>query len=118
MFILSWMLFHVIDKESPLYGATSADLAKDDALLVLNVGGLDDSSAQATVCQARLFVARYPLAAVWRPYPLLQLRSAGCRFALTDLPDSAVLFGKEDILINNIAWALRYLPFFGLYGDG
>jgi NADH dehydrogenase len=31
---------------------------------------------------------------------------------------SAVLFGKEDILINNIAWALRYLPFFGLYGDG
>jgi uncharacterized protein YbjT (DUF2867 family) len=30
----------------------------------------------------------------------------------------AVLFGKEDILINNIAWALRHLPLFGLYGDG
>jgi uncharacterized protein YbjT (DUF2867 family) len=30
----------------------------------------------------------------------------------------AVLFGKEDILINNIAWALRTLPVFGLYGDG
>jgi nucleoside-diphosphate-sugar epimerase len=30
----------------------------------------------------------------------------------------AVLFGKEDILINNIAWALRYLPVFGIYGDG
>ena len=29
-----------------------------------------------------------------------------------------VLFGKEDILINNIAWALRYLPVFGIYGDG
>jgi inward rectifier potassium channel len=46
MFILSWMLFHVIDKESPLYGATSADLAEGDAVFVLNVGGLDDSSAQ------------------------------------------------------------------------
>jgi uncharacterized protein YbjT (DUF2867 family) len=30
----------------------------------------------------------------------------------------AVLFGKEDILINNIAWALRRLPVFGIYGDG
>jgi uncharacterized protein YbjT (DUF2867 family) len=30
----------------------------------------------------------------------------------------AVLFGKEDILINNIAWALRRLPLFGIYGDG
>ena len=29
-----------------------------------------------------------------------------------------VLFGKEDILINNIAWALRRLPMFGLFGDG
>jgi uncharacterized protein YbjT (DUF2867 family) len=30
----------------------------------------------------------------------------------------AVLFGKEDILINNIAWALRHLPVFGVFGDG
>ena len=30
----------------------------------------------------------------------------------------AVLFGKEDILINNIAWTLRHLPIFGLFGDG
>lgn len=29
-----------------------------------------------------------------------------------------VLFGKEDILINNIAWALRRFPVFGLFGDG
>ena len=29
-----------------------------------------------------------------------------------------VLFGKEDILINNIAWLLRRLPVFGLPGDG
>ncbi len=30
----------------------------------------------------------------------------------------AVLFGKEDILINNIAWILRKLPVFGVFGDG
>ena len=29
-----------------------------------------------------------------------------------------VLFGEEDILINNIAWALRHLPVFGTFGDG
>jgi len=29
-----------------------------------------------------------------------------------------VLFGKEDILVNNIAWALRHLPLFGVFGDG
>jgi inward rectifier potassium channel len=46
MFVLSWMLFHVIDKDSPLHGLTASELAEGDALLVLNVGGLDDSSAQ------------------------------------------------------------------------
>ena len=29
-----------------------------------------------------------------------------------------VLFGKEDILINNIAWLLRKFPVFGVFGDG
>lgn len=29
-----------------------------------------------------------------------------------------VLFGKEDILINNIAWIIRKLPVFGVFGDG
>ncbi len=29
-----------------------------------------------------------------------------------------VIFGKEDILINNIAWVLRRLPAFGVFGDG
>lgn len=40
----------------------------------------------------------------------------------TGLPYSilrpAVLFGKEDILINNIAWFLRRFPIFGVFGDG
>jgi NADH dehydrogenase len=29
-----------------------------------------------------------------------------------------VLFGREDILINNIAWMLRRFPVFGVFGDG
>ncbi len=29
-----------------------------------------------------------------------------------------VVFGKEDILINNIAWFLRKFPVFGVFGDG
>lgn len=30
----------------------------------------------------------------------------------------ALVFGKEDILINNIAWILRRFPVFGMFGDG
>ena len=30
----------------------------------------------------------------------------------------AVLFGVEDVLINNIAWLLRRTPVFGVFGDG
>ncbi len=30
----------------------------------------------------------------------------------------AVLFGREDVLINNIAWLLRRFPVFGVMGDG
>ena len=29
-----------------------------------------------------------------------------------------VLFGKEDVLINNIAWSLRHLPVMGVFGSG
>jgi NADH dehydrogenase len=29
-----------------------------------------------------------------------------------------VIFGREDILINNIAWMLRTFPVFGVFGDG
>jgi NADH dehydrogenase len=30
----------------------------------------------------------------------------------------ALIFGKEGILINNIAWMLRKFPFFAIFGDG
>ena len=46
MFALSWTLFHQIDETSPLHKMTADDLVVTDAALVLNVSGVDDSSAQ------------------------------------------------------------------------
>ncbi len=46
MFALSWTIFHAIDKASPLHGLTERDLAGTDGALVLNISGVDDSSAQ------------------------------------------------------------------------
>ena len=43
------------------------------------------------------------------------LRESGLSYAILR---PTVLFGKEDILINNIAWALRHLPIFGVFGVG
>jgi inward rectifier potassium channel len=46
MFALSWTLIHTIDEGSALYQVTTDDLDKTDGALVLNVSGIDDSSAQ------------------------------------------------------------------------
>ena len=46
MFALSWTIFHAIDKTSPLHGTTADSLAATDGALVLNLSGVDDSSAQ------------------------------------------------------------------------
>jgi NADH dehydrogenase len=43
------------------------------------------------------------------------LQSSGLSYCILR---PAVLFGKEDVLINNIAWALRRLPVFGVFGKG
>jgi nucleoside-diphosphate-sugar epimerase len=43
------------------------------------------------------------------------LEASGLSYAILR---PAVLFGKEDILLNNIAWALRRLPVFGVFSDG
>jgi NADH dehydrogenase len=43
------------------------------------------------------------------------LMESGLSFAILR---PTVLFGPEDILINNIAWLLRKLPVFGIFGDG
>ena len=43
------------------------------------------------------------------------LRQSGISYAILR---PAVIFGADDILINNIAWALRRLPVMGVFGDG
>lgn len=43
------------------------------------------------------------------------LQASGLSYAILR---PTVLFGKEDILINNIAWSLRHLPVFGTFGLG
>lgn len=43
------------------------------------------------------------------------LKGSGLSYAILR---PAVLFGKEDILINNIAWMLRQFPVFAVFGDG
>ena len=44
-----------------------------------------------------------------------RLKASGISYAILR---PAVLFGKEDILINNIAWILRHFPFFIMFGKG
>ena len=43
------------------------------------------------------------------------LRESGLSYSILR---PAVLFGREDVLINNIAWSLRRFPVFGLFGRG
>ncbi|MCL1916495.1 MAG: NAD(P)H-binding protein, partial [Desulfovibrionaceae bacterium] len=43
------------------------------------------------------------------------LRESGMSYAIVR---PAVIFGPEDILINNIAWTLRRFPVFAMFGDG
>lgn len=43
------------------------------------------------------------------------LRESGVSHAIVR---PTLVFGAEDILVNNIAWALRHLPFFLVVGDG
>jgi NADH dehydrogenase len=44
-----------------------------------------------------------------------ELRESGLSYAILR---PAVLFGGRDILINNMAWGLRHLPVFGVFGSG
>lgn len=43
------------------------------------------------------------------------LKEGGLSYAIVR---PAIIFGKEDILINNIAWMIRKLPVIGVFGDG
>ncbi|CAJ0814801.1 MULTISPECIES: ion channel [Ralstonia] len=46
IFLLGWVLMHVIDETSPLYNATPESLAAGDALLMLTIAGSDETAAQ------------------------------------------------------------------------
>jgi NADH dehydrogenase len=43
------------------------------------------------------------------------LRESGLSYAILR---PALLFGGKDVFINNIAWVLRHLPVFGVFGSG
>lgn len=43
------------------------------------------------------------------------LKASGMSYAILR---PTVIFGREDILINNIAWSLRKFPIMGVFGDG
>jgi inward rectifier potassium channel len=46
MFSLSWTLLHLIDETSAFYGMTADDFVASEGVLILNVDGVDDNSAQ------------------------------------------------------------------------
>jgi inward rectifier potassium channel len=46
MFSLSWTLLHAIDKTSAFHGMTAEEFADSEGTLILNLGGVDDNSAQ------------------------------------------------------------------------
>ena len=46
VFLLGWSLMHVIDEESPLFGATAESLASCEASLLLTIAGSDETTTQ------------------------------------------------------------------------
>ena len=61
MFLLSWMIFHVIDKASPLYGLTSADLATAKRAAGAQCRRPRRQFRAAALCPASLFVAGHQI---------------------------------------------------------
>ena len=46
MFVLGWSLIHVIDENSPLFGASTESLKSVNAALILSVDGVDETTNQ------------------------------------------------------------------------
>lgn len=51
IFMLSWLLMHVIDEDSPLCGETPESLAQSDTLLLLTIDGVDESTSQTMMAR-------------------------------------------------------------------
>ncbi len=47
LFALSWLVIHVIDEDSPLWGEDAASLAADEALFIVTLTGIDGTFAQS-----------------------------------------------------------------------
>lgn len=47
LFSLSWLVMHVIDETSPLFGENEASLAADEALFIVTLTGIDGTFAQS-----------------------------------------------------------------------
>jgi inward rectifier potassium channel len=45
-FVLSWTLFHTIDKSSMLHNLTAKDLVRDNYQFIVSINGVDDTSSQ------------------------------------------------------------------------
>lgn len=59
MFSLSWTLLHVIDETSAFHGMTADEFVDAEGALILNLDGVDDSSAQRLY--ARQIYARHDI---------------------------------------------------------
>jgi inward rectifier potassium channel len=53
IFVLSWSLMHVIDAGSPLFGETSESLDRSQAVLLLTIEGIDETTAQSMLARQR-----------------------------------------------------------------
>lgn len=51
IFILSWLLMHVIDESSPLHGATTETLEQTQTTLLLTIEGIDETTAQSMLAR-------------------------------------------------------------------
>lgn len=57
---LSWSLIHHIDEDSPLWGLTAEDMAREDLLLLVSISGYDESIS-ASVVARQTYSARHIL---------------------------------------------------------
>lgn len=46
MFVIGWNIMHVIDKSSPLFSLTPADLERDGVGFILTIDGVDETTSQ------------------------------------------------------------------------
>jgi inward rectifier potassium channel len=51
IFMLSWNVMHVIDEESPLYGATPESLEENETVLLLTIEGIDETTSQSMLAR-------------------------------------------------------------------